>query len=204
MKKITFALSAVVLGLMTMGAGCGQSDDQTVEAPHTVVTQPADTAPQTQPVVTPPTSTPTEPTADTTSTTSSMSTTSTSKVSKLDISQWGVTLQLSKDIIDVHYSLKNDSSNGNSYAYFSSKSLIAKGGTGCDTPNAPLGALVRTKQLSADGPMAAPTNAVKLGDYYYYYIAPQSVCSNDKMVQDLTNSQMKSVEQAAATVMITK
>ena len=185
MRKHIVAISGLILSLMIIGGGCKGAGQTKTPSSLPVSSAPSATPPSREESSRTPTpSVPDE------------------RVYSLDITQWGVTLNLSADIADLRYSLKNDASTGNSYAYLSTRSLVAKGGKDCEAPFGPLGVLARAKEIVSDGPTTLPTDPVKVGDYYYYYIGPQATCSPDKAVQELAILQTKSVVKAATTAMM--
>jgi hypothetical protein len=207
MKRIAYTLCGLAGGILMLGAGCGMTE----QAPSPVSSSPTPATSSDEPIkpvemVTPSTSVPVVETSSAPVTDisqpvvppSSPTTTVVMSGKQLVISQWGITLDLPKGVVDLHYSLKRDGDKG--YAYFSSKSIIDKGGNTCEADQGPLGALIRTKTLTSDGSSATPSNALKVGEYYYYYFGPQTTCTNDGSVQTLIDTQMKLVEQAVPTV----
>lgn len=92
----------------------------------------------------------------------------------LTIKQWDVKVPLSSGIADAYYLYKS----GNDTAYLS-KAIYE--GTNCAADQTTLGAIVRftadQKDSLNDGTMLSEhTDAVKIGDYYYFYMHPQAAC----------------------------
>lgn len=198
MKKIVLVLTMMLVASVALGAGCQKSEkkpaESTPSASQPQASQPKPAEPETPTPPTPAPSVPATPTSTPAEPTPTTPTTPPAKGPKLNITQWGVSLVLSREIADTHYYLNK----GN--AYFTTKSLLTKGGEKCGAEYGPLGAMVRTKELKAEGPMAPPANAVKVGEYYYYYVGPQTPCTSDPTVQTLADKQAKLVEQAVPTV----
>lgn len=97
------------------------------------------------------------------------------------IKEWGVRFKPVDGLSGVAYSIGNiKGSNGT--ASFSTDEL-AKHGDSCSasqTGMAPLGKLIRTQGTKEDAATPVSTSyAVQIGDYYYQYMTPQSVCSDD-------------------------
>jgi hypothetical protein len=206
-----------VISVVIVGAGCGQPEER-VEQPTNQVQSPVTTSPDTAtqspdtsqiPPVTTSTSSDLsiDSTALSTSSTSSATTSASGKVYKLDITQWGVTLILTRDIVDLQYSLTNDPKTGSKYAHFSTKSLIAKGGENCETDKNPLGTIVRAKKsitVQNDVTGVEKIQTIQDGDFYYYFSPPDPAtsCFQNTTIRDLLNAQIKSFQQAANTLQL--
>jgi hypothetical protein len=180
-KTLLSGASMLTLAVVLAGGGCGGSKQEPVlnqrNSSNTTVTPPS-----TNPTGSNPTTEAPKPPA--------------AVGGKMDITQWKVMLTVPKDLQNIQYSVRSDSKKDISYAYFTTQELIDKGSDGCAAENSPLGTITKTKKVEADGPMAAPSNAKKIGDYYYYYSGPQSTCSTKTEVLDLANTQAKQLQNA--------
>lgn len=96
------------------------------------------------------------------------------------IKEWGVRFKPIEGLNDVEYSIGNiKGSNGT--ASFSTSEL-SKYGDSCSasqTGMAPLGKLIRTQGVKEDATPVSTSYAAQIGDYYYQYVTPQTVCSDD-------------------------
>lgn len=121
-------------------------------------------------------------------------TTSTFKIAEL-----GVELTLTSDISDLTY--VTNSGNGYTNAYFSTKSL-AKSEPNCQADDGAIGDISRATSLPmASGPTAE--NTKKIGQYYYFYIGPQSVCTSSSANASMQTSLKASLEKAFQTLTVT-
>ncbi|HEY4963558.1 MAG TPA: hypothetical protein VIH90_02570 [Candidatus Saccharimonadales bacterium] len=125
--------------------------------------------------------------------TQSTNTTTTSTPSYMVIKEWGVKIPLTSSISDAYYYYNNG------YAYLSVQSHSSDQ---CAANNVSEGVITRFSPTDID-PQTNQTllsehtiDAVKVGNYYYFYTHPQAACSSDTTIQNQANTDMQAFEQA--------
>ena len=120
------------------------------------------------------------------------------------IKEWGVRFKPAPDLSSLVYSLTP----GESYdqAVFSTTMLSAKAaacGVGSETLK-PLGLLTRSKEVAQEFISQGGDFVKKIGDYYYHYITPQSVCATDEQASALQTQTVGLFKQSIQSIEPTK
>jgi hypothetical protein len=119
--------------------------------------------------------------------------------SYLAIKEWGVRIPLSSSISDAYYYYNNG------YAYLSVQS---HNNDQCAANNVSEGVMTRFSQSDVDPQTNQTllsehtTDAVKVGNYYYFYTHPQAECSSDTTIQNQANIDMQAFEQAVKQIQV--
>ncbi len=102
------------------------------------------------------------------------------------VKEWGIRFKPVDGLSGVAYSI-GQVQDSNGTASFSTESL-AQYGDSCSasqTGMAPLGRLVRTLGTKDDAVTRSTAYSAQIGDYYYQYVTPQTICSDNTATTNL-------------------
>lgn len=121
-----------------------------------------------------------------------------------EIKELGLKFKITEDLKDLVYLIKDYSKETNNRSIlFSTKSLVATGGTYCSISEAPLGAITWQTTLGSPGEIKV-SYLIESDNLYVSYMGPQAPCSDVKAIQDLQTKQIESFRAALKTIVATK
>jgi hypothetical protein len=118
-------------------------------------------------------------------------------VTYFQIKEFGIKFELPGDIKDLIYHV------GSSYEYqtigFSTNTLLQKDSS-CNEAEGSIGTINISKKSPQDGPMNSDNLILVDNGSYFYYVHPQAVCTENKLIQDLLIKQTAFLQKALKTV----